>query len=318
MKVAVKEFKLDICYSRNIEQRSRDCLVSAVFGTTGVFGDPEECPVCWEVDMEPKRTCSVCGKSLIHNHCFHGSSECPLCRGEVTSTEKSSRETQFLVTQYQRCEGSECSVSVLIELYNNDKQEMMNAVNCFDQIAEDTARLFHGYVHRNIACTACLSSTSSLLTMTETQLGMIADEKEGSVTMCQKCQAPREVDDLQFVEEIRGRGNFRNFEKLTLKKKEDIFLEGALKMTKSVRTHFMLRGRLCRTADFDQIVQHLREEEKMVILGWINRFHESHLIICQLVIGPVLELELQKHNNVVPKGGFNNNNRLHLVFLDII
>ena len=295
MKVAVKEFKLDICYSRNIEQRSKDCLVSAVFGTTGVFGDPEECPVCLEVDKEPKATCSVCEKSLIHNHCLLGSSVCPLCRGEVSSTRKSIQETQFLLTQYQRCEDSECSVSVLIELYNNDKQEMMNAVNSFDQILEDTARMFHGYVHRNIACTACLSSTSGLLNMTEAQLRMIVDDNSlGLVPSCQKCQNPLIAEDLQLIEEVRSCGNFRNFEKLLLRKKEDIYLEGALKMKKSVKTHFSLRGRLSRTADFDQIVQHLKEEEEMVIHRYIFIFIDRIYFVQQLVIGLVVELELQK------------------------
>ena len=263
IKVAVREFKLDICYSRNIEQRSKNCLVSAVFGTTGVFGDGEECLVCLEEDQEPKVFCRQCGRSRVHVHCSHGLPKCPNCRGD-TSPAKSIKDTQFLLTQYQRCEGPHCSVSVLIELYNNDKQEMFRAVESFDQILEDTARTFHGYLHRDIACTACIMSTSSLLDMEDCQYGVIEEDHNGFNRKCKKCFSSVSNEDLKLVEDIKKFGNFRNFEDFTLKKKEDVFLDGALKITKSTRFHFKIRGRLCRNADFDQIVQHLKEKEKMV------------------------------------------------------
>ena len=62
-------------------------------------------------------------------------------------------------------------------------------------------------------------------------------------------------------------GNFRDFEDITLDThdNEGIFLDGALKITKSIRSQFKVRGRICRSTDFDRIVSHLKEEEKMVI-----------------------------------------------------
>ena len=72
------------------------------------------------------------------------------------------------------------------------------------------------------------------------------------------------ADDLVLHKEIENFGNFRNFEDLTLDTEEGIFLDGALKITKSNRDQFKVRGRICRSADFDRIVCHLKEEEKMV------------------------------------------------------
>ena len=108
---AVREFKLEICYSKNIEQRSRDCLVSAVLGTTGVFANEDECIICLVVDQEPRVFCPECKRSRFHVHCSHGLTKCPNCIQEANFSEKSSAETQFLFTQYQRSEGSKCSVS---------------------------------------------------------------------------------------------------------------------------------------------------------------------------------------------------------------
>ena len=141
---------------------------------------------------------------------------------------------------------------------------MFRAVDSFDQILEDTARTFHGYLHRDIACTACIMSTSSLLDMEDCHYGVIEEDQNGVNLKCKKCFSSVSNEDLKLVEDIKKFGNFRNFEVFTLKKKEDVFLDGALKITKSTRFHFKIRGRLCRNADFDQIVQHLKEKEKMV------------------------------------------------------
>ena len=207
-------------------------------------------------------SCSDCKKTLVHVHCAHGWDNCPFCRG-VNFSEKSSQETQFLLTQSQRCEGPESAVSLIIELYNNNnKEEMLKAVNSLDQIIEDAVRHFHGFVHRTIACTACIisASSSSLLTSTISQYGTL----EGSDLTCQTCSTPVLVEDLKLVREIEKGGNFRNFEGITLKKKEELFLDGALKITKSTRNHFKIRGRICRSTDFDRIIFHLKEVEKMV------------------------------------------------------
>ena len=111
IKIAVREFKLDICYSKNIEQRTKDCLVSAVLGTTGVFSNEDECLICLVADQEPRVVCPECKKSRFHVHCSHGLTKCPNCIREANFSEKSSEETQFLFTQYQRSQGPECSVS---------------------------------------------------------------------------------------------------------------------------------------------------------------------------------------------------------------
>ena len=93
-----------------------------MFGTTGVFGDEDEdeCPVCSEVDEKPKMSCSDCKKTLVHVHCAHGLDKCPFCRG-VNFSGKSRQESQFLLTQYQSCEGPQSAVSLIIELHNNNK-----------------------------------------------------------------------------------------------------------------------------------------------------------------------------------------------------
>ena len=249
----------------NIENRNQDCLVSAVFGTTGVFGDDDEeaCPVCSEVDRKPKMSCSDCKKTLVHVHCAHGLDSCPFCRG-VNFSEKSSQETQFLLTQYQSCEGPEAAVTIFIELYNtnNNQEKFMKAVNSLDQIIEESVHLFHGFVQRTIACTACIISATSLLTMSVSQYGLLENEKD--VPTCRKCLNTILAKDLLLHKEIENFGNFRNFEEITLNTEEGTFLEGALKITKSTRSQFKVRGRICRSADFDRIVGLLKEEEKMV------------------------------------------------------
>ena len=238
-----------------------------MFGATGVFGDDEdeeECLVCSEVDQMPKVSCSDCKRTLVHVHCAHGLDNCPFCRG-VNFFEKSSRETQFLLTQYQNSKGPKSTVSFLIELYNeNNKEEILKSVSSFDQIFEDSAQRFHGYVQRSLVCTTCSTSSSSLLKMTISQFGLL----EGTDLKCQKCFNPALDKNFQLAKEIQKDGNFRNFEFLTFKKKNegDIFLDGALKIKKSTKSPFAIRGRICRSTDFDRIVGHLKEVEKMVII----------------------------------------------------
>ena len=212
-------------------------------------------------------TCSDCKRTLVHVHCAHGLDKCPFCRGEHFF-EKSSQETKFLLTQYQKCDGPKSAVSLITELYNNNKQEMLKAVNSFDQIFEESVGKLYGYVRRTVACTACIisASSSSLLTRTLSQYGLLENERDGSPPICKKCLTPALDEDLKLLEEIKKGGNFRNFEKISLKKKarKGLFLEGALKIKKSRRKHFKIRGRICRSTDFDRIVCRLKRVEKMV------------------------------------------------------
>ena len=209
-------------------------------------------------------SCSDCKKTLVHVHCAHGLDNCPFCGG-VNFSEKSSQETQFLLTQYQSCEGPEAAVTIFIELYNtnNNQEKFMKAVNSLDQIIEESVHLFHGFVQRTIACTACIisASSSSLLTMSVSQYGLIDEVKGGSPPTCSKCLNPADEDLVLHNENF---GKSRNFEDITLNNEEGIFLEGALKITNSTRSQFKVRGRICRSNDFDRIVGHLKKEEKMV------------------------------------------------------
>ena len=143
----------------------------------------------------------------------------------------------------------------------------MKAVNSFDQILEESVGKLYGNVHRTIACTACIisASSSSLLTRTISQFGLLENENDGSTPTCGKCLNPVLAEDLVLYKEIENFGNFRDFEDITLDTEEGIFLDGALKITKSTRSQFKVRGRICRSSDFDRIVSHLKEEEKMVI-----------------------------------------------------
>ena len=241
-----------------------------MLGTTGVFGEEqdEECLVCFEIDQQSKITCSDCKRTLVHVHCAHGSDKCPFCRG-ANFSEKASKETQFLLTQYQRCEGPNSAVTILIELYNNNsKQELLKAVNSFDQILEESVGKLYGYVQRTIACISCIISNSSsrLLTTTINQYGLL----EGSHPTCRKCLIPASDENLELLREIKKKGNFRNFEEITLKSRkgkgrEGIFLEGALQIKKTRGNPFQIRGRICRSTDFDRIVSYLKEVEEMVI-----------------------------------------------------
>ena len=79
-----------------------------------------------------------------------------------------------------------------------------------------------------------------------------------------ECLNPVLAEDLVRLKDIEN-GNFRNFEDITLlNTKDGIYLDGALKITKSTRDHFKVRGRICRSADFDRIIGFLKEEEQMV------------------------------------------------------
>ena len=189
-------------------------------------------------------SCSDCKKTLVHVHCAHGLDKCPFCRG-VNFSGKSRQESQFLLTQYQRCEGPEAAVTIIIELHNNYKEEMLKAVS---------------YVHRTIACTACISSPSSSSLLSRTISLYRLREKDDSPPTCWKCLNPVPAEDLVLL----NFGNFRNFEDINLNTDEGIFLDGALKITKSIKSHFNIRGRICRNTDFERIVCHLKEENKMV------------------------------------------------------
>ena len=115
-----------------------------------------------------------------------------------------------------------------------------------------------------IACldTACIISASSILNMTSSQYGLL------NIVICKKCSTPALDKDLELLKDIKKRGNFKNFKKISLKKDvgDGLFLEGALKIQKSSRSKFKVRGRICRSSDFDKIVFHLKEVEKMVQL----------------------------------------------------
>ena len=78
---------------------------------------------------------------------------------------------------------------------------------------------------------------------------------------CDKCSIPILDEDLVILKEIEKFGNLRNFQKITLKKKDQIFLDGAVKITNSTRSKFKIRGRICRSTDFDRIIGLLKKEE---------------------------------------------------------
>ena len=161
-----------------------------------------------------------------------------------------------MLTQYQNCDGPKSAVSLIIELYNNNKKEMLKTANCMDEILEESVRKFHGFVRRTVACTACIISASS---------SSLLNRTISPPPTCEKCLNPVLAEDLVRLKEIKIFGNFRDFEDINLNTEEGIFLDGALKITNSNRSQFKVRGRICRSSDFDRIVSHLKEEEKMVI-----------------------------------------------------
>ena len=88
--------------------------------------------------------------------------------------------------------------------------------------------------------------------------------------------------DLQ--KSIEEDGNFKDFEMFHLKSDEGTYFEDGLKISKKTGVNFDFRGRVARPLDFDRIVSHLKTEEDIMI------------------IGPIYELELINHRDVVPDG----------------
>ena len=284
-KIVVKEFRLDVCYSRNIEKRTSNCLVSAISGKTGLYvhTDEDQCLLCLDETQGPKIKCPVCQRSRLHVHCSQGLQKCLNCQAGVTFEEAAKEETAFLFSQYQKWELGKNSISVVIEFSNDDQDELTRAIISFDQKIEETARQLKCFVTSRIGCSNCRNPEEDILkanidscehfhTMSELSTQRIA---------CLHCGKEIFSSDLNTSLE----GNLRNFEKLRITSKQRIFLNGGLKITKKRKSEpFELRGRLARSIDFDKVASHLRSVEKI------------------LLIGPILELELPSPEDVVPDG----------------
>ena len=118
--------KLDLCYSKKIEERSSCFLSSALKGTTGGL---EKYP-----------------NTLIQ--------------------EDSQGDVHYILAQYQRCDEAEEEHFINVMFYidytenmNDDesKAKIVEAVNEFDQMFEKVARSVGGYLERSSGCFRCIS-----------------------------------------------------------------------------------------------------------------------------------------------------------------
>ena len=294
-KIAVKEFRLEVCYSRNIEKRTSNCLVSAIAGKTGLYvqTDEDQCYVCLDQTQGTKIRCAVCQKSRVHVHCAQGIEKCLNCQAGVSYEEAAKEETEFLFRQYQRSEGPDNFNSLIVELSSNDEQEVRKAADNFDQIVEDTVRGMRGYVKRSIVCSECLAH-SHFLRADFGYSHFLRDELEDfGHSDIENFERPEQTCPLcnikigpeSLLEFIHEDSNFRDMKTFSLNSESEIYFDGGLKICRrTADSKFEFNGRLARPLDFDKVVSHLRAEERM------------------LIIGPMIELEIRNHGDVVPAG----------------
>ena len=264
--IVVKEFKMEVCFSRKIEKRSGNCLVTSIVGTTGTMTE-ETCLVCQEIDSQPKLWCSECQKSRVHIHCAHGVQECVNCR-KVLTKKKSPQETEFLYCQYQKCEASECRNSLVIDFSNDDDEELVKALNDFDQRVEDAVRAMRGFVTRHVGCSRCKKQRGNFLDSNIDDFCnyQSLETLKASDLYCKDCQ--NEMIKSKIFVSIEECGNFRDFEMYRTGKEVATFMNESLLIKKSGDCEgFAFRGRLARFLDFDKVTSHLRTEEKILVIG---------------------------------------------------
>ena len=112
----MKKTRVEVSYSRNLENRTSRCLVTAVLGTTTVFSDEEaKCSFC-QKDAVVK--CSKCGDCYCVD-CSCASEDCKKCYN--TKLETMLNTTEYLLSQYQICEGAKCTNIIMVEFIGENK-----------------------------------------------------------------------------------------------------------------------------------------------------------------------------------------------------
>ena len=249
-----KKCKTRLCYSKNLEDRERDCLVSAVIGSTGLFEnverDGDQCLVHLENIKGQKIFCSSCKKARLCVLCSQGLKNCPNC--VETELKSDPNEAQFIICQYQSTSGNECRNSVRVIVTGKKLSEVVEAVNELDQILELTARSLAGYLERKEGCFKCLFDAFG---------NIYLDAPPQNNPFCKHEEAQKT---LRLVKE---KGNFRNFEECSLKKDETSreFLDGALRITRtSYQQEFKFLGRIVRYTDFDKVSEFLKRQSMVI------------------------------------------------------
>ena len=248
-----KKCKIEICYSKKLEDRKRNCFVSTITGSTGLFRNVEKdgdyCLNCIHDIKGQKIFCSICKTARLCVRCSHGYRTCLNC---CTSSQFNSHpnEARFIISQYQNCEGIQCRDFVEVMVFGLLQSEVLEAVNALDQILEDASKSQGGYVERKED--GCFQCNHERL---ETQLDT------DSVNSALSCRHDRRKE-KRLLKLVKRAGNFVNFQELVLQENEDSkeFLEGALKITRSFyKKEFRFRGRLSRYEDFNEIAEYFKE-----------------------------------------------------------
>ena len=251
-----KKCKTRLCYSKNLEDREeRECLVSAVIGSTGLFEnfeiDGDHCMVHLENRKGQKIFCSSCKKARLCVLCSQGLKNCPNCLETLPKSDPD-KKTQFIICQYQSSAGNELRNTVRVIVTGKELSEVVEAVNELDQILEVTARSLAGYLERKEDCFECLFDAFG---------NIYLDAPPQNNPFCNHEKAQKT---LGLVKE---KGNFRNFEEfsLTVDEKSKEFLDGALRITRtSCQQEFKFRGRIVRRTDFDDITEDLKLKQNLV------------------------------------------------------
>jgi GTPase SAR1 family protein len=187
-------------------------------------------------------------------------------------------ETRFFSRYFVTAEELTC----LVEMNSSDDKNLVEAADYLDQVMEDFAKQKKVFLERKVACVTCLKE---LPYISETKLGdiFLTDLDDRQKISCIK---KSHNDSAQkILEDLKERGNFKNFVKFEITHEETVILDGAVKI-KCIgeNNHLKARTRTLRHNDFVFFTAYAKRNG-------------------MFLIGTPFELEVQDPSSSFPKEG---------------
>ena len=169
-------------------------------------------------------------------------------------------------------EDTECQNVIQLELRGNDKSEVVDATQEFDDILEKISKKLNGFVEKRFLFSKDLTdrlgyvnSQSQEYKMDPLELPQNRETETEMAVQSQQDQQSQAERDLR--EMMRRLGKITAFQKFVLKKRTEsrVFLDGALKITRTKSdSPFSFFGRFASHSVFDRVADFLKSDNSMV------------------------------------------------------